>query len=68
MLEKLWNKWKALGNKIFLFQARLLLTIFYFLIIYPIGILSNFKRNKSATLWENKDSENVSNLNSLQQQ
>ncbi|MBI2251822.1 MAG: hypothetical protein HYU63_03570 [Armatimonadetes bacterium] len=43
------------------FQARLILTLFYLLIIFPFGIIINFfvnplklKRKKLITYWENK--------------
>jgi len=37
-LKRLWQGWKRVGKKIGDFQARLLLTIFYFVILAPFEI------------------------------
>lgn len=39
MLRNLWNRWKAFGQKIADFQARLILTLVYFIFVTPFGIL-----------------------------
>lgn len=38
MLRKLWTRWKAFGQKIADFQARLILTLVYFIIVLPFGL------------------------------
>lgn len=38
-LRRLWEGWKRLGRKIGDFQARLLLTIFYFVILAPFALV-----------------------------
>ena len=38
MLRKLWNRWKAFGQKIADFQARLILTLVYFIVALPFGV------------------------------
>jgi hypothetical protein len=38
MLRKLWNRWKAFGQKIADFQARLILTLVYFIVVLPFGV------------------------------
>ena len=38
LLKRLWNGWKRFGKKVGDFQARVLLTIFYFLILAPFGL------------------------------
>lgn len=34
-----WDRWKLISQKIGLFQSRVILTIFYFTFILPIGII-----------------------------
>jgi hypothetical protein len=38
MLKKAWAAWKAFGKKIGNFQARVLLTIFYAVLMLPFGL------------------------------
>jgi hypothetical protein len=42
LLKKLWEKWKAFGHKVGNFQARLILSIFYFIVIFPFGLIVKF--------------------------
>lgn len=58
MLRKLWNRWKAIGQKIADFQARLILTLVYFIVVLPFGLLVRLLsdplavKNKSrTTMW-----------------
>ncbi len=58
MVKKLWSKWKALAQKIGNFQARVILSLFYFIIVSPIGIVFKFaddslrlKRPKTNSYW-----------------
>jgi hypothetical protein len=37
-LKRAWEAWKRLGKKIGNFQARVLLTIFYVVLMFPFGI------------------------------
>lgn len=39
VLHRLWRGWKRVGKKIGDFQARLLLTAFYFLLIAPFALV-----------------------------
>jgi hypothetical protein len=39
VLRRLWHGWKRVGKKIGDFQARLLLTIFYFLLVSPFAMI-----------------------------
>ena len=39
LFRRLWAGWKRIGRKIGDFQARVLLTVFYFVIIAPFGLL-----------------------------
>jgi hypothetical protein len=38
MLRRAWDRWKIIAHKIGVFQSRLLLNIFYFLIVLPFGL------------------------------
>jgi len=39
MMRRLWEGWKRVGRVIGNFQARLMLTIFYIVLIAPLGLL-----------------------------
>ena len=39
MLRRLWEGWKCVSRAIGNFQARVLLTIFYVVLVAPIGLL-----------------------------
>lgn len=39
-LKKIWNGWKQIAHKIARFQTIILITIFYFLIMVPMGVIS----------------------------
>jgi hypothetical protein len=62
MVKKLWSKWKVFAQKIGNFQARVILSLFYFLIVSPIGIVFKFtddslrlKRPKANSYWLNRN-------------
>jgi hypothetical protein len=38
MLSRLWARWKAIARKIGDVQSRLLLCVFYFIILAPFGV------------------------------
>ena len=40
--RRLWEGWKRFGRKVGDFQARLLLTIFYFVILTPFALVVRF--------------------------
>lgn len=40
MLRRAWTAWKELAGYIGEFQARLLLTVFYFTVAVPFGVLA----------------------------
>jgi hypothetical protein len=42
-LRRLWEGWKRVGRKIGDFQARVLLTLFYFVILAPFAVIVRFK-------------------------
>jgi hypothetical protein len=39
MLRKLWEGWKRVGHAIGNFQARVLLTVFYIVLVAPLGLV-----------------------------
>ena len=41
-MKKLWEKWKILAKKIGDFQARLILTVLYFVIVAPFALIVRF--------------------------
>ncbi len=41
-LKRLWEAWKRLGHKIGNFQARVLLTVFYGVLILPFGLVTRW--------------------------
>lgn len=62
MVKRLWSKWKTFAQKIGDFQARIILSLFYFLIVSPIGIVFKFaddslrlKRPKNNSYWLNRE-------------
>ena len=64
MLRKLWNRWKAFGQKLADFQARLILTLVYFIVVLPFGLLVRLLsdplavKNKSReTMWFPKNAD-----------
>lgn len=38
MLRRLWERWKVIAHKIGTFQSRVLLNVFYFVILAPFGL------------------------------
>ncbi len=42
MLKRIWEAWKRLAHKIGNFQARLLLTVFYAVVVLPFGLAVRF--------------------------
>lgn len=38
MIRRIWERWKVIAHKIGIFQSRLLLNVFYFVIVLPFGI------------------------------
>jgi hypothetical protein len=40
VLRQAWAKWKSITRRLATFQARLLLTIFYGLVVLPFGLLT----------------------------
>lgn len=59
---RLWNGWKELAHYIGDFQARLLLTFFYFTVALPFGLIGRYlidplklRGGKSQTNWTKRE-------------
>ena len=42
LLKRAWEGWKKIGHKIGNFQARVLLTVFYGVLVLPFGLAARF--------------------------
>jgi hypothetical protein len=40
MLKQVWQAWKRIAHKVGTFQARVLLTIFYAVLVFPFGVFA----------------------------
>jgi hypothetical protein len=59
LLRRIWNRWKPIAQVIGDFQARIILTLFYFIFVTPFGVVVRFlsdplqlKRVSNASLWK----------------
>lgn len=70
-MRNLWEKWKELAEKIGDFQANLIFSIFYFLLMMPIGLVSgifaDFLALKKDPQWGEIDA-GVSTLEEMKEQ
>lgn len=60
-LKELWQRWQKVAKKIGDFQARLILSLFYILIVLPIGLIARMfsdplSLKKTAAHWDAKQS------------
>lgn len=46
ILRTLWEKWKKIAHRIGVFQSRVILTIFYFTFLLPLGFAIAFTQDK----------------------
>jgi hypothetical protein len=64
MLRRLWEGWKRVSRAIGNFQARLLLTIFYLVLVAPIGLFVRLfadplRIRRPSERWLDKDADEV---------
>lgn len=65
ILQRIWERWKIIAHHIGVFQSRVILTLFYFILLLPIGIIFGFFKDalgikaKYATTWRNKEKQSV---------
>ncbi len=62
MLKRAQRTWQRLANTIGNFQARVLLTVFYGIIVFPVGIVARLfldplRIKRSPTRWLNRADE-----------
>lgn len=62
MLKRAWQVWKRIGHAIGNFQARVLLTIFYGVLVFPFGIAARLlsdplRIKRRPTQWLDHPSE-----------
>lgn len=62
ILRRVWKGWKKIARKIGDFNARVILTIFYFILLLPFALLVKFftdplgiKKNKSHLRWHPRE-------------
>ena len=60
-LNDLWQRWQKVAKKIGDFQARLILSLFYLIIVLPIGLIARMfsdplSLKKTTAHWETKPS------------
>lgn len=72
-LKTIWDKWKVFSKWIATIQASLILTIFYFLFLLPLGIVFTFFQDRlgikerTQSTWKDKERQ-TSTIEELQQQ
>jgi len=65
MFRRLWQWWKKVAEKIGNFQARLLLSFFYFVVVLPMGLVVKLSsdplklRKYQGSLWIQRESKVV---------
>ena len=62
LLRRLWARWKELAGYIGDFQARLLLTLFYFVVLMPFGLCVRWlgdplrvRRREASSNWLSRE-------------
>ena len=73
-MRKLWERWKVISNKILDKEATIILTILYIILVYPIALIYKLfadslnLKTKKKSFWFEKETENVSSLESFKKQ
>ena len=74
-MKKIWKKWKAFARKVGNFQARVVLSVFYFSIFAPFGfavrVFSDPLRLKSkaaSSFWLVREDEEAITVENLRRQ
>ena len=62
MLKRLWQRWKQIAHAVGTFQARVLLTVFYAVVVLPFGIFArlfsdSLRIKSNPTQWLEHPSE-----------
>ncbi|KKS97765.1 MAG: hypothetical protein UV73_C0005G0042 [Candidatus Gottesmanbacteria bacterium GW2011_GWA2_43_14] len=69
-LRTLWSAWKKLAHRLGVFQSKVILTVFYFLILSPFGLLYSLfkdelkikKQSQSSWLLKKSQTESIAEL------
>lgn len=74
MLARLWAQWKRFAQKLADLQARLILTLIYFLVLWPFGLIVSVlrdplkvKRSPQTSIWLSRPPETGSLENARRQ-
>lgn len=71
MIKSLWEKWKAIAGRIGDFQFKLVFSVLYYVLIVPVGLISNLFNDylnlKGTPKWETLHGE-FSNIEDLKEQ
>jgi hypothetical protein len=66
ILKLAWQKWKAFAHVLGNFQARVLLTVFYFLLVGPVGLVLKWRSDPlklrhqaAATYWVDRETRDL---------
>lgn len=70
-MQKIWEKWKKIAEKIGNFQATVIFSVLYFILIIPLGlitkIITDFLHTKDNPHW-NEFIDNYSKIDDLKKQ
>lgn len=70
--SRIWHKWKSIARKVGEFQARVILVLFYFIILAPFSLLVRLSDplalRKKTRGWEARDENRKSTVESALQQ
>lgn len=62
-LKSAWNRWKTIAHHVGVFQSRLILTLFYFILILPIGLIFTLAKDelglkdRKISTWRKKEKQ-----------
>lgn len=66
LLKKLYSRWKTIAHHLGIFQSKVILTLFYFILLLPFGIIfSLFKdelgvKTAQKSTWTRKKNQSMS--------
>lgn len=71
MIKNIWEKWKLVAEKVGNFQMKVVFSILYYVLIFPLGIVMNYFNDFLGTRgfpnWGDVE-DNSSNLSKLKDQ
>lgn len=70
-MRQIWEKWKTIAQKIGNFQFKVIFSIFYFILITPVGVISSlfndFLLTRQLPEWQRVE-KNASSMEKLKSQ